>query len=48
MPGSPAPRRRIAALLSSPRHSSLGFLLRLALLAWMTGSLLQPPYPLSL
>jgi hypothetical protein len=48
MPGLPSPRLRIAALSSSDRHSSLPFLLRLALLVWMNGSLIQPPYPLSL
>ncbi len=48
MPGSPSPRLRIAALSSSDRHSSLPFLLRLALLVWMNGCLIQPPYPLSL
>ncbi len=53
MPGLPSPRLRIAALSpcsedGSGRHSSLPFLLRLALLVWMNGSLIQPPYPLSL
>ncbi len=48
MPGLPSPRLRIAALSSSNRHSSLPFLLRLALLVWMNGSLIQPPCPLSL
>ncbi len=53
MPGLPSPRLRIAALSpcsedGSDRHSSLPFLLRLALLISMNGSLIQPPYPLSL
>ena len=53
MPGLPSPRLRIAALSpcsedGSDRHSSLPFLLRLALLVWMNGSLIQPPCPLSL
>jgi hypothetical protein len=53
MPGLPSPRLRIAALSpcsedGSDRHSSLPFLLRLALFVWMNGSLIQPPYPLSL
>ncbi|MDA8280124.1 MAG: hypothetical protein M0Z63_06840 [Actinomycetota bacterium] len=48
MPGSSTPRRRIAALSSSCRRSSLHFLLRLALLAWMPDSLIRPAYPLDL
>ncbi len=46
--GSSSPRQRIAALLSSCRRSSLHFLLRLALLAWMNDSLVHPAYPLGL
>ena len=38
----------MTALSSSGRHSSLPLLLRLALLARMNGSLIQPAYPLSL
>ena len=46
--GSPPPGFRITALSSSGRRSSLPLLLRLALLARMNGSLIQPAYPLSL
>ena len=46
--GLPPPRLRMTALSSSGRHSSLHLLLRLALLARMNGSLIQPAYPLSL
>ncbi|MCL4443874.1 MAG: hypothetical protein M1456_07255 [Actinobacteria bacterium] len=46
--GAPPPRLRITALSSSGRRSSLPLLLRLALLVWMNGSLIQPACPLSL
>ena len=51
--GSSSPRQRIAALSpcsedGSCRRSSLHFLLRLALLAWMNDSLVQRAYPLGL
>ncbi|MCL5886337.1 MAG: hypothetical protein M1280_04780 [Actinobacteria bacterium] len=46
--GAPPPGFRMTALSSSGRRSSLPLLLRLALLARMNGSLIQPAYPLSL
>lgn len=45
---APSPERRIAVLASVVHASRRASPLRLALLAWMNGSLILPAYPLGL